>query len=135
MGYNKILPLQHAYSDSTWASDRTDRCSIIGYSILLGSSPLTWKSKKQAAVSRALSTTFAGTVWLQWLLADFVISCDVATPLLCDNARAMQIANDPVKKKIEEGYSRVYKLFYIEKQINTSSICYNLTHYIVKYTL
>jgi len=40
-------PLQlHAYSDSTWASDPTDRRSITGYCILLGSFPIAWKSKK-----------------------------------------------------------------------------------------
>jgi hypothetical protein len=32
-----------------------------------------------------VATTIAETVWLRWLLADFGISCDVATPLLCDN--------------------------------------------------
>ena len=70
----------HAYSDSTWANDPTDRCSITGYCILLGSSHLAWKSKKQAAVSRsstevelrALVTTTSEIVWLRWLLADFV---------------------------------------------------------------
>ena len=45
--------LLHAYLDSTWVSDPMDRRSIIGYCILLGSSPLAWKSKKQAAVSRS----------------------------------------------------------------------------------
>ncbi|XP_066367989.1 uncharacterized mitochondrial protein AtMg00810-like [Miscanthus floridulus] len=102
-------PLQlHAYSDSTWASDPMDRRSITGYCILLGSSPLAWKSKKQAAVSRssteaelrALATTTAEIVWLRWLLADFGISCDAPTPLLCDNTGAIQIANDPVKHEL-----------------------------------
>ena len=52
--YARDSPLQlHAYSDSTWASDPTDHHSITGYCILLGSSPLAWKSKKQAAVSRS----------------------------------------------------------------------------------
>ena len=51
--YARDSPLQlHAYSDSIWASDPTDRCSITGYCILLGSSPLAWKSKKQEDVSR-----------------------------------------------------------------------------------
>jgi len=107
--YAHDSPLQlHAYSDSTWASDPTDRCSITGYCILLGSSPIAWKSKKQAAVSRssaeaelrALATTTAEIVWLRWLLTDFGISCDAATPLLCDNTGAIQIANDPVKHEL-----------------------------------
>jgi hypothetical protein len=34
------------------------------------------------------------------LLADFGISCDVATPLLSDNTGAIQIANDPMKHEL-----------------------------------
>jgi hypothetical protein len=89
-------------------SDPTDRCSITGYCILLGSSPIAWKSKKQAAVSRssteaelrALAITTAEIVWLRWLLADLGISCDVVTPLLCDNTGAIQIANDLMKHEL-----------------------------------
>lgn len=52
MFYASDSPLElHAYSDSTWASDPTYRHSVTGYCILLGSSPIAWKSKKQAAVS------------------------------------------------------------------------------------
>ncbi|WVZ62539.1 hypothetical protein U9M48_012278 [Paspalum notatum var. saurae] len=99
--YARDSPLHlHAYSDSTWASDPTDRHSITGYCILLGSSPIAWKSKKQAAVSRssteaelrALATTTSEIIWLRWLLADFGISCDGPTPLLCDNTGAIRIA-------------------------------------------
>ena len=80
--YARDSPLQlHAYSDSTWASDPTDHHSSTGYYILLGLSPLAWKSKKQAVVSRssteaelrALATTTSEIVWLRWLLADFGI--------------------------------------------------------------
>jgi len=86
----------------------TYRRSVSGYCILLGSSPLAWKSKKQAAVSRssteaelrALATTTAEIIWLRWLLADFGVSCDTPTPLLCDNTGAIQIANDPVKHEL-----------------------------------
>ena len=107
--YASDSPLQlHAYSDATWASNPADRRSVTGYCILLGSSPLAWKSKKQAAVSRssteaelrALATTTSEIVWLRWLLADFGISCDAPTPLLCDNTGAIRIANDPVKHEL-----------------------------------
>ncbi|AQK68041.1 putative tRNA (guanine(26)-N(2))-dimethyltransferase 2 [Zea mays] len=107
--YASDSPLQlHAYSDATWASDPVDRCSTTGYCILLGSSPIAWKSKKQAAISRssaeaelrALATTTAEIIWLRWLLADLGVSCDTSTPLLCDNLSAIQIAHDPVKHEL-----------------------------------
>ncbi|WVZ70805.1 hypothetical protein U9M48_019442 [Paspalum notatum var. saurae] len=107
--YARESPLQlHAYPDSTWASDPTDRRSITGYCVLLGSSPIAWKSKKQASVSRssteaelrALATTTSEIIRLRWLLADLGVSGDGATPLLCDNTGAIQIANDPVKHEL-----------------------------------
>jgi hypothetical protein len=72
------------------------------------SSPIAWKSKKQATVShssteaelRALATTTSKILWLRWLLDDFGNSCNAATPLLCDNIGAIQIANDPVKHEL-----------------------------------
>jgi hypothetical protein len=99
--YAHDSPLQlHAYLDSTWASDPIDQRSITGYCILLGSSPIAWKSKKQADVPTSLATTTVEIVWLRLLLADFGIACDVATPLLYDNTGALQIANDPVKHEL-----------------------------------
>ncbi|WVZ87686.1 hypothetical protein U9M48_034287 [Paspalum notatum var. saurae] len=100
--YGRDGPLQlHAYSDSTWASDPSDRRSITGYCIFLGSSPIAWKSKKQAAVSRssteaelrALATTTSEILTLVSLVMP-------PTPLLCDNTGAIQIANDPVKHEL-----------------------------------
>ena len=107
--YAKSSPVQlHAYSDSTWASDPMDHCSITGYCIFIGTSPIAWKSKKQSAVScssaeaelRALATTTAEVIWLRWLLADLGVSCDASTPLMCDNTSAIQIANNPVKHEL-----------------------------------
>ena len=132
--YDSPLRL-HAYSDSTWASDPTDRRSITGYCILLGSSPLAWKSKKQADVSRssteaelrALATTTSKIVWFRWLLADFGIPCDAPTPLLCDcdNTGAIQIANDPVKHELTK-HIRVDAFFtqsHCHKKNYCSTVC------------
>jgi hypothetical protein len=75
-------PTLHAYSDATWASDHVDRRSVTDYCIFFGGSPISWKSKRQTAVSRssaeaklrALATTTAEIIWLRWLLADFVVT-------------------------------------------------------------
>jgi hypothetical protein len=107
--YDSNSPLQlHDYSDATWVSDPTDRRSITGYCILLGSSPVAWKSKKQAAVSRsstevelrALATTTAEIIWICWLLADLGVSCDSPTLLRRDKIGAIQICHDPVKREL-----------------------------------
>ena len=43
----------HAFSDADWARDLTDCRSTIGYCFLLGSSLISWRSKKQTHVDRS----------------------------------------------------------------------------------
>nr|XP_023918499.1 uncharacterized protein LOC112030047 [Quercus suber] len=43
----------HAYSAANWVGDPTDQCSIAGFCFLLGTSPVSWRSKKQDMVSRS----------------------------------------------------------------------------------
>ena len=62
-----------AYTDANWAGDPTDRRSTTGYCFLLGSSLISWRSKKQSVITcsstkaeyRALTDTTSELLWLR----------------------------------------------------------------------
>ena len=68
-----------AYFDSDWGGCIGTRRSVTGFSVFLGDSLVSWKSKKQRTVSRslaeveyrALATTTCELQWLIYLLVDF----------------------------------------------------------------
>ncbi|WKA08959.1 hypothetical protein VitviT2T_026639 [Vitis vinifera] len=103
--YSAQSPLVlRAFSDADWAGDPTDRRSTTGYCFLLGSSLISWRSKKQTFVARssteaeyrALADTTSELLWLRWLLKDLGVSTSSATPLYCDNQSAIHIAHNDV---------------------------------------
>ncbi|KAK3038369.1 hypothetical protein RJ639_030269 [Escallonia herrerae] len=100
---NSSLSLR-AYCDADWAGCPTTRKSTTGYIVFLGSSPISWRSKKQSIVSRstaeaeyrAMATTASEIIWLLRLLSDLGVSYQNPVSLFCDNQAALHIVANPV---------------------------------------
>ncbi|KAJ0939958.1 putative RNA-directed DNA polymerase [Helianthus annuus] len=97
-------PVLTAYCDADWLGCPYSRRSRTGYLLLLGGTPISWKSKKQSLVSRssaeaeyrAMASTVSEILWVRWLLKDLQIILTAPTTLFCDNQAARHIANNPV---------------------------------------
>ncbi|WVZ94181.1 hypothetical protein U9M48_040105 [Paspalum notatum var. saurae] len=91
------------FSDADHASCRNDRKSTSGTCQLLGTSHVSWSSRKQASVS--LSTTEAEYIaaacycsqllWMKATLSDFGLKFG-KIPLLVDSTSAISVAKNPI---------------------------------------
>ena len=71
---------------------------------MLGSSPISWKTKKQPTVSRSsaeaeyrsLATLTSEIQWLKYLLSDLRFDHPKPISVYCDNQAAIHIAENPV---------------------------------------
>eukprot|EP00253_Pinus_taeda_P014314 PITA_14314 len=104
--YNaKAAPLLVGFTDSDWAGDPDDRKSTAGYVFTLGSGPITWACKKQAAISlssaeaeyRGAVETSKEALWLRQILSELGFEQQHPTTLWCDNQSAIQLCKDPVQ--------------------------------------
>lgn len=92
-----------AFADSDWARCPTTRKSVTDFCVILGSSLLCWKSKKQNTVSRssteakyrALASLTCEIQWLHYLFNDFNISFSQPATVYCDSKSVIYLAHNP----------------------------------------
>lgn len=92
------------FADADWASCQDSRRSTTGFTMFLGSSLISWKSKKQPTVSRssaeaeyrALALATCEMMWLVALLRDLQVTQLAIPVLFSDSTAAIYIATNPV---------------------------------------
>ncbi|XP_058783954.1 uncharacterized mitochondrial protein AtMg00810-like [Vicia villosa] len=92
-----------AFADSDWARCPDTRRSVTGFCIILGTSLICWKSKKQNTVSRssteaeyrALASLTCELQWLQYLFHDLQVSFSRLASVFCVSKSAIYLAHNP----------------------------------------
>ncbi|MCO5594829.1 hypothetical protein L7F22_048863 [Adiantum nelumboides] len=99
-----LSPDLNAFSDSDWAGCFDTRVSTSGFYFMLGSSCISWLSKKQPTVAtssceaeyRAAFTATVECVWLRHLMADLGVGQDTVNTIYTDSQSALVIARNLV---------------------------------------
>ena len=97
-------PTISAYSDADWARCPDTRRSTSGFCVFLGSSLISWSSKRQTTVSRssaeaeyrAIANAVSECSWLRQLLGELLYTVPSATVAFCDNISSVYMSRNPV---------------------------------------
>ncbi|KAL5820074.1 hypothetical protein ACOSQ4_023916 [Xanthoceras sorbifolium] len=94
----------HAFADADWAGDPDDRRSTTAYVVFLGSTPISWSSKKQHTVARssteaeyrAIASAAAELNWIGHLIQELRLQVPGPPVIYCDNAGATYVCANPI---------------------------------------
>ncbi|GAA0172130.1 transmembrane signal receptor [Lithospermum erythrorhizon] len=94
----------NAYCNSDWVKCPVIRKSVTSYCLLLGTSLISWKSKKQPTVAKSsLKAEYRSAVvvvcelkWLAYILSDVEVKVELPIRLYCDNNSAIAMIENPV---------------------------------------
>ncbi|MCO5547790.1 hypothetical protein L7F22_001242 [Adiantum nelumboides] len=137
-----LPPDLHAFLDSDWVGCFDTRVSTSGFCFMLGSSCISWLSRKQPTVAtssceakyRVVFTATVECIWLRRLMADLGVGQDTANTIYTDSQSALVVARNPFfyarTKHIEVHYHYVRKrlsareisLAYVPTQDNLANL-------------
>ena len=102
--YDKMNDLiVSAFIDVDWTGSLNDRRSTSGYVFLLGTTTISWSSKKQPTVAlssteaeyRAMTNATCEAMWIKKLMKDLCVE-NLQIIIYCDNMSSIYLANNPV---------------------------------------
>ena len=93
------------FTDADYAGCSDDRRSTSAYCTFVWGNLVTWRSKKQAVVSRssaeaefrAMAQGICEIIWIRGILNELRVKFTAPMKLFCDNKSAISIANNPVQ--------------------------------------
>ncbi|GJX79206.1 ribonuclease H-like domain-containing protein [Tanacetum coccineum] len=118
----------NVFVDFDWAKCKATTKSVTGYSVFLGKSLISWKSKKQSMLAkssieaeyRAMNTVTCEVIWIQKILSKLNIKLSLPILIYCDNSSVIQIAANLVFHEKTKHFE--IKLFFLREKVSTGVV-------------